>query len=311
MQGYTYRVAERSGGEMMKVARATRILAVNLGVAALCASAIPAMAVSFTQPGGTMGIPLGTSAPPGLYFSNSANWGEANNVAIDHTQAIGYEIPALVWSSGYTFLGASYSASVAGTFEEVGNTRTNYQAGVFNPSITPVALSWNLGHDFYISFQENVYIPISTNLSQPGAGFEQVVSISYTGNDWVVSANNIFGVTTSDNGGLKEPDYYNIDATIAHNFGAWQFGAVGYGSFDLETTAINAAVGRGTAIGVGGLLGYTFSNNIALTLMATHQVDTHGSTSYLKDDTRVWTSITIPIWNPPAAPAAKPLVAKY
>lgn len=289
-----------------------RVSAVCLGVATLCGSGLPASAISFTQPGGTMGSALGTASATGLYFNNYANYGIANDTAINRTQEIGFEQPGFQWSSGYKFLGASYSASVYGVFEDIGTHGTSYLRGVFNPEIIPLALSWDLGNNIFVSFQENIYAPVTSDVANFGAGFEQVVSISYTGNDWVLSANNIFGINTSGSG-VKEPDYYNLDLTVAHNFGPWQLGAVGYGSFDLETTALNTAAlgGRGTAIGLGGLLGYTFSNNIAMSLMATHQVVTHGVTEYLKDDTRVWTSLTIPIWTPPAAPTPKPVVAKY
>jgi hypothetical protein len=279
-------------------------------LAASCAVPTQATAFSFTQPGGTMGQPLGTAPPAGLYFTNLANWGLATNTALDHTTELGYVVPGFLWSSGYKILGASYSALVIATFEDTGTSRASYLRGVFNPAIVPISLSWNLGNDFYVSVQETTYLPLNTEVAQPGAGFEQAVSFSYTGHDWVISANNIFGVTTTGAGGLKEPDYYNIDATLAHNFGPWQVGVVAYGSFDLETTLINASLGRGKAVGVGGLLGYTFSNNIALVFMADHQVLTEGATEYLKDDTRVWTSISIPVWTPPA-PAPKPVTAKY
>jgi hypothetical protein len=264
-----------------------------------------------------MGAPIGANPPPGLYFANSANYGIGNDVAAGHTQAIGIEVPAFIWSSGYNFLGASYAASVAAVLVESGISGADYERGVFNTIVNPVSLSWDLGHGLFVSFQEVIYTPMKSDVALSsssrvvsGAAFEQRVSISYLANDWVISANNIFALTTNDAGGQRAPDYYNIDATVAHKFGAWEFGAVGYGSFDLETTAYNFAPGRGRAVGVGGLLGYGFSNGIGLTLQATHQVLTRGDTNYAKDDTRVWTSLVIPIWSP-TAPAPKPVIAKY
>src|SRR5262249_36104161 len=120
----------------------------TLGIAVSCAMSSQAAAISFTQPGGTMGQPLGTAPPPGLYFSNLANWGLATNAALDHTTSLGYAVPAFLWSSGYKILGASYSALVIATFEDIGTSRTTYLRGVFNPAIVPISLSWNLGNDF-------------------------------------------------------------------------------------------------------------------------------------------------------------------
>ena len=290
--------------------------AAGLGAAALCAS-VPATAASFTQPGGTMGAPAGANPPPGLYFANSANWGVTGS---SPSVSSGVEVPAFIWSSGWNILGASYAASVAGVFEEIGTHDSNYLLGAFNPYINPLTLSWNLGHGFFVSFGEGIYIPLRSDVvvatgapdaNTSGAAFEQRLSVSYVANDWVVSANSIFGLTTNDSAGVKPPDYVNLDLTVARTFGKWEIGAVGYGAWDIENTPLNLANGgRGEAIGVGGLLGYNFGP-VDLTLEATHQVVTHGFANYGKDDTRVWSTIVIPIWTPSPAAAPHPVVAKY
>ena len=290
--------------------------AVGLGAAALCAS-VPATAASFSQPGGTMGAPAGAVPPPGLYFANSANWGVSGS---SPSVASGIEIPAFIWSSGWNILGASYAASVAGVFVDVGTHDQNYLLGAFNPYINPVTLSWNLGHGIFVSFGEGIYIPLKSdvvfasgapNTTTSGAAFEQRLSVSYIANDWILSANSIFGLTTNDSAGVKSPDYINLDATIAHTFGKWELGVVGYGAWDIENTGLTFANGgRGEAIGIGGLVGYNFGP-VNLTMQASHQIVTHGFTNYGKDDTRVWTTLVIPIWNPAPAAAPHPLVAKY
>jgi hypothetical protein len=306
---------------------ASKFFAMSLGAVALCTTALPAAAASFTQPGATMGAPTGANPPPGLYFANFANYGIGKELPgkfpSDDSTAVGIEVPAFIWVPGWNFLGASYAASVAFPFVEVGVRSPNHTAdtflrGVFNPDINPITLSWNLGNGFFVSFGEHIYVPVNSEVvvgsSNAGvvssaASFEQRVAVSYIANDWVLSANGIFGIATNDGVGVKAPDYANIDWTIAHNFGKWQLGVVGYGAWDLETTPVNAAVGRAAAVAVGGLVGYNFGV-VNLTLEATHQVVTHGDTNYGREDTRVWTSLVIPIWNPtPAAP--KPLVAKY
>jgi hypothetical protein len=287
-----------------------RFLATCLGATVFSASALPALADSVSQPGFSMGAPAGANPPPGLYFANFLNWGAAKESAGNHSVGNGNEIPALIWSTGYNFLGASFAMSAAWGEVEVGIPNTSYAADFFNPIVNPVSLSWNLGNGFFVSFQEAMYLPIHTKVSAPGASIEQRVNVSYLANDWVISANNNVGITTESSYTGKVPDYYNIDATLAHRFGAWEFGAVGYGSFDLETTSLNSALGRGRAVGVGGLLGYAFSNGIGLNAILSHQVVSIGTTEYGKEDTRIWTSLVIPIWNP-AAPAPKPVTAKY
>jgi hypothetical protein len=288
----------------------TKFLAICIGVAALGAHAIPALADSVSQPGFSMGAPLGANPPPGLYFANFVNWGAAKESVGDHSVGNGVEIPAVIWSTGYNVLGASLAMSAAWGAVEVGIPNTSYAIDAFNPIVNPVSLSWNLGSGFFVSFQEAMYLPVHTKVSAPGASIEQRVNVSYLANDWVISANNNVGITTESSYTGKVPDYYNIDGTLAHRFGAWELGAVGYGSFDIETTSLNSALGRGRAVGVGGILGYAFSNGIGLNFILSHQVVSIGTTEYGKEDTRVWSTLVIPIWTPTAS-AAKPLVAKY
>jgi hypothetical protein len=302
------------------------ILGLCLGAAALCVTALPAAAASFTQPGGTMGAPAGANPPPGLYFANALNYGIGRGLpgaSFDDSTAVGVEVPIFIWVPGWNFLGATYAAAVAAPLVDVGirspgHLADTYLRGVFNPDVNPITLSWNLGNGFFVSFGEHIYIPINSEVvvasSAAGvvssaASFEQRVAVSYIANDWVLSANGIFGIVTNDGVGIKGPDYANVDWTIAHNFGKWQIGAVGYGAWDLETTPINFAVGKAAAVAVGGLVGYNFGV-VNLQLMATHQVVTHGDTNYGREDTRVWSTLVIPIWNPPA-PTPQPLVAKY
>jgi len=304
-----------------------RLVGLGLGAAALCATALPASAASFTEPGITMGAPAGAVPPAGLYFANLANYGIGQNFpggVPGDTAAVGVEVAAFIWSSGWNFLGASYAASIAFPFVDVGirspgHVADTYLRGVFNPDINPVTFSWNLGNGLFVSFGEHIYIPINSEVvvgsSAPGvvtsaASFEQRVAISYIGNDWILSANGIVGIVTNDAAGVAIPDYANIDWTIAHTFGKWELGVVGYGAFDLNTTPVNAAVGRGVAVGIGGLVGYNFGP-VDLVLEATHQVVTEGATNLAINYTRVWTTVVIPIWNPTPPPPPHPVVAKY
>jgi hypothetical protein len=305
----------------------SKVFVLGVAAAALSATALPAAAASYTQPGATMGSPAGANPPPGLYFANALNYGIGKELPgkfpDGDSTAVGVEAPILIWVPGWNFLGATYAASAAFVVVDVGVRSPNHAAdtylrGVFNPDINPITLSWNLGNGFFVSFGEHIYIPVNSEVvvGSSNAGvvssapmFEQRVSVSYLANDWVLSANGIVGIGGNDGVGVKSPDYVNVDWTIARNFGKWQVGAVGYGAWDIETTPINAGVGKASAVGIGGLVGYNFGV-VDLQLRATHQIVTHGDSNYGREDTRVWSTLVIPIWNPPA-PAPKPLVAKY
>jgi hypothetical protein len=292
-----------------------KILAMGFGAAALCASALPAAAISFTQAGATTGVPAGFNPPPGLYFGNSANYGIGDR---SPTESVGIEVPFFIWSPGWNFLGATYAASVAGVAVEIGSHNANYSRGFFNPIVNPITLSWNLGNGFAVSIGETIYIPLASDVvfAAPGvtsgASFEQRVAVSYIANDWIASVNGIFGIATSNSDGTKLPDYVDIDGTLAHTFGKWEVGAIAYYSADINggTAGFFNAGGKALQVGFGGLLGYNFG--VAdLTLKLTHEFVSEGITGYGHHDTRVWSTIVIPIWNPAPPAPVRPVVAKY
>jgi hypothetical protein len=305
---------------------------------------LPATAGTFTQPGATTGVPAGFVPPPGLYFGNAANYGIGQNLTAlpntGDTTAVGVEVPFFIWSPGWNFLGAQYAASVAFPFVDVAVRQPGHGAGnagpvaggvnadlylraPFNPAINPFTFSWNLGNGLAVSFGEVIYIPINTEVTIDSGGgtvtsaaaFEQRVAVSYIGNDWIASANTTFGIVTKDAAGVSGPDYINVDLTLAHNFGKWTVGVIGYGTFDINQTPVNTTAAGGFSpneeIGFGGLLGYNFGP-VDLTLRLTHEFVTKGvDSNYGRYDTRVWTTLVIPIWNPTPPPPVKPVIAKY
>jgi hypothetical protein len=313
----------------MKVTTTTKLLGLGLGAAALCASALPAAAASFTQPGATTGSAAGFNPPPGLYFANVANYGIGQELPgkfpPGDSTAVGVEVPIFIWVPGWNFLGATYSANVAFPLVEVGVKSPGHAADLylrapFNPAITPVDLSWSFGNGFAISFAETIYIPIQSDttvntsaaaVTSPAA-FEQRVAISYIGNDWIASANGIFGIVTKDGAGIQQQDYVNVDLTLAHTFGKWTVGAIGYYAADINAPVGSTAAifGKNEEFGLGGLLGYNFGP-VDISFRLTHEFVTKGDSNYGIHDTRVWTSVVIPIWNPTPPAPPRPLVAKY
>ncbi len=261
---------------------------------ALSAFAAPASAASWTPPGVTMGVPLGSAFLPGLYFADLAHYGTSP------TKTITADIPSLTWSPGWQFLGAYYQASVIVEGVELWIPPKTFKVDVFNPLFIPLSLSWDLGHGFFTSFSQGFYVPVATSTAlttsgvTSGAAFEERAALSYLRDDWILSANTIFGITTPDAVGLKQPNYFNLDWTAAHVFGRWKIGVIGYGAWDVEKTAANASLGLGHLVGVGGMVGYDFGGP-TLSLLATRAVAQGGDTNYGKDDTHVWARLTIQI----------------
>src|SRR3984885_1396609 len=63
----------------------------------------PTLAGSVTQPGETVGIAAGAPLSPGLYFTNTADWGCRNTTP---ASCLGITIPIVTWSTPWTVLGA-------------------------------------------------------------------------------------------------------------------------------------------------------------------------------------------------------------
>ena len=102
----------------------SKLLGLGLGATALCASALPAFAGAFTEPGITTGAAAGFNPPPGLYFANLANYGVAQGASPTGTTSVGIEVPVFTWVPGWNFLGATYSANVAFPFVEIGDRKS-------------------------------------------------------------------------------------------------------------------------------------------------------------------------------------------
>lgn len=287
--------------------------------ALLSAPSMSASAGSWVIPGATTGNPAGALPPPGLYFANTVYYGSGVGVSS------GGESPFFVWVPGWNILGASYGAAVgfpsmAVGIETPGHKADAYLKGAFNPYINPITLSWSLGSGFFLALGESTYVPVNTEVVNPpsegrsGTAFETSLNISYLANGWIISANNILGITTQGAGGYKTANYFNSDWTLVHKFGDWKLGAIGFGAWDLQSVPLVPGSSFRTTpavqVGIGGLLSYNFGPMEAV-LRVTHQLITKGTfPDSGRGDTRVWATALIPIWTPSPEAHSKQLIAK-
>jgi hypothetical protein len=283
------------------------------GALSTCMAVSTALGASVTQPGELVGIPAGAPLPPGLYFANTADWGCRNS---SPTSCLGITIPVVTWSTPWTFLGGRVQFFTVTPVIETGISNTSYSASVYNPALFG-QLAWDLGNGFGFSYALGAYFGIDQSVSWSSTSLNQRFALSYTANDWNLTANVVYGTQLDSVTNRPQispcpapfgfngcnPDFINVDLTATRKFGKWEFGGVAYGSTDL--TRPIAGYQKQSQFAVGGLVGYDFGP-VTLQAYATTEVVEH---NYGGRDTRGWLRMIIPLWTPAAAPQ-KPLITK-
>jgi hypothetical protein len=297
--------------------------------------------------GATIGLPLGAAAPPGLYTGLETAYlgfdGNANgNQGTGHIHAIAQAVP-LLWSTGWTFLGANYSVAAVAAFYWAGITPDNvFNNGlaladaaslgsvmvVANPTWTPINLSWNLQNGWFIDLAFNFMAPIGTHLrdaTNPDYWtLEPALAISYINSMWNASANMFFDINTNSRGnmglglvgtpgavGFHDGDAFYLDAHALYKIGKWSIGPVGYTELQVQNdspgsgfTCATSGVPCGTWETVGlGGLVGYDFGPVDLQVWVTDNVYKHDAI----DGLNVWTRLGFRLWAPEAP---KPLVAK-
>jgi len=266
----------------------------------VCTTASAALAGSVTQPGETVGAPVGAPLAPGLYFVNTADWG-CRNTSPDST-CVGVDIPVIEWATPWTILGGRLQLIVATPLVEVGVHHTNHLRGVYNPLFAG-QLAWDLGNGFGFSYLVGGYFDVHEEVAWSSTSLNQRFALSYTGNNWDLTANVIWGIhrdSVTDRPQLSpcpapfalkgcNPNFLNVDLTATKKFGKWELGPVGFYSTDLNSPI--EGYQKQSQFALGGLVGYNFGPVIMQAYLTTDVYERN----YGGHDTRFWTRVIIPI----------------
>jgi Putative MetA-pathway of phenol degradation len=199
------------------------------GTLLISAGISSALAGSVTQPGETVGIAAGAPLSPGLYFANTADWGCRNATP---ASCLGITIPIVTWSTPWTVLGARVQFFSVTPLIETGVQNTSYNASVFNPALLG-QLAWDLGNGFGVSYAFGAYSDVDQSVAFSSTTLNQRFALSYTGNDWNLTANVIYGIQLDQVTNRPQispcpapfafngcnPDFINIDLTAVKKFG--------------------------------------------------------------------------------------------
>jgi hypothetical protein len=282
----------------------------------LCTAA-PALAGSVTQPGETVGLNTGAPLPPGWYAINTVDWG-CRNTTPTHT-CTGVTIPVVAWSTPWTFWGARVQLLAAWPAIEAGVQRSvsvnpnlnipgTYFNGMYNPAVFG-QLAWDLGYGWGISYLLGAYFDYNSPVAWSDTSLNQRLALSYTGNDWGITANVIYGnhmnSVVTDRGQISgcavslsvaptgvvgcNPNFLNVDLTVGHSFGKWQVAWVGFGSWDVSEPILGYQ--KQSQFAMGGLLGYDFGPVILQGYVTTDVYEKN----YNGKDVRGWARVIIPL----------------
>jgi hypothetical protein len=268
----------------------------------LFSTAVSALAGSVTQPGDTMGSASGAPIPPGFYFANQANGGCADT---DPRTCVVTEIPLFAWSTPWKILGARLAfATAPTTVVYVDIHETHDDTGLFNPFVGST-LTWDLGHGWGFTYLLGAYFDVDSSVAYSSSSLNQRFGLSYTANEWNLTANVIWGVNfdqkTTDPQGFPcptdpsrgcNPNFLNVDLTATKKFGKWELGAIGFYATDISKPIHDYREQSKAAIG--GLVGYWFGPVIFQIYVTTEVYEEN----YGGKDTRLWTRLVIPFGKP-------------
>jgi hypothetical protein len=330
----------------------TRFKSIAIGSAAATVMMASAVSQSFAlEPGsfdnrlngGTIGVPLGAAAPAGLYTGlgtlitpNYIGAGTRAGGSGLNFPSVGSAVPIL-WSTGWNFLGASYSVALvqpfyaAGTLPQGGQSAaagvSSWSPEIANTIWTPINLSWNLGGGWFVSAGFNFMAPDGSHWATAGNTdtnpdywtFEPTLAFAYLANNWAVSVNMFYDINTASRGvtaaaiqGYTGGNEFYLDWAALYSFGKWQLGPVGYAKFQTTNDSISgnpagltctpALCGKDAAVAFGGLVGYNFGPvdfQVWVTQSVWQQNDINGLGVWWRTSFRLW-----------APEAPHPLVSK-
>lgn len=251
-------------------------------------------------PGVTIGVPVGTLPPPGLYFS-TANALFDQNVKNDQGQNTGIHVldpstnnqllyvPDIPKIFGATY-GAFVTQGIRAPSTSIPADGTFSSFGLVNTVISPVNLSWGLGDGLYASFGLTTYGPpvnydatAVQNTSRNYATVEPGLGLTYLTKEWMLSIHPLvdFNMTDPANG-YKSGDLFMMDYTALRRVGPFEAGLAGTVTVQFSNDAIHgtpvAAVpgvngygNRAENFTIGSAVGYDFGQ-VAVTAYYTASV---------------------------------------
>jgi hypothetical protein len=190
---------------------------------------------------------------------------------------------------------------------------THHASGLFNPFVGG-ELTSDLGHGWGFTYLLGAYIDDHTKVAYSSSSLNQRFGLSYTANEWNLTANVIWGINFDQSTNKPQgfpcptspalgcnPNFLNVDLTGTKRFGKWELGPIGFYATDISTPIVGYQ--RQSKAAIGGLVGYWFGPFI---------LQVYGTTEFYEKnyggkDTRIWSRLVVPLGSPPPPGFRPPL----
>ena len=291
----THRSRHRS--TYRRAATAAAIAFAGFGVATQASAARVGSVPEFPV-GITMGSPTGALPPQGLFVIWKPTYANADSVngngdKTGATSTTWSSNAQIMWVPGIKVLGANYAAFIRNIGEvnislTTPTGKTISAAQLPDTEIIPVNLSWKLKEHLFLDAELGFYLndggyknaPGRINIGQNERTIEPNVSLTYMDSNWLLSGHLVFDINgwNNDAGTIdgqtvsyKNGTTADLDWTLFHRTGHWNYGLVGYFlrqiSADQGPAQLNGGRPWQYAAGVGG--SYSFGR-VNLNVNYTH-----------------------------------------
>ena len=275
-------------------------------------------------PAGTsLGLPVGSNPPPGLWLENMLGYYSATatsgpNLPTNRTHVdVIADAPRFLWTMPGSFLGASEMAFVVLPVVDLSlsNLPPPNPSGSFsrtaigNPGIAPINLAWNIAPATFAMLALGASVPIGqygknsvVNIGNNFWTIQPEAALSYMGDGWDLTAHLVYNINTKNNTtNYRSGDQLFLDLTATKTIGRWEVGPVGY--YDKQLTADRndggfygpagamPTFGHPEQFAIGALLGYDFGP-VKMQGYLTHEVIANESAV---SGTRVWSRLFLPL----------------
>lgn len=254
--------------------------------AAILASVGTAHADSVNQPGFTLGFPVYADLPEGLYLAMIPETGVRDG---DPDVTLSALTPFFFYQSPLKIAGARIAPVFSPIYLDVKVKNGPRTSGFYN-TYGGVQATWQLGGGWGAGARVGAFIEQDGKLAKHFTTLDTRFGATYLKNGTHFTANFNYGRPLE--GKVKTaPDYMNLDVTYSRHAGRVEYGAVAFGSTDLNRPFDGYAKQRQVAVGP--LLGYDFKSGISVQLRATADIYQR---NYGGSDKRIWSTIAIPLF---------------